>query len=93
MARADGAWRLYAFADAGGDRLRALCAFLADAPASPLRRHTPAGTDPDSVIDLRAIFQQGHRSLRLQDLPPVLLPLHAHADLADFFGRILLPRH
>jgi len=45
------------------------------------------------VIDLRAIFQQGHRSLRLQDLPPVLLPLHAHADLADFFGRILLPRH
>ena len=37
-ARADGAWRLYAFADASGERLRALAAFLAESPNSPVRR-------------------------------------------------------
>ncbi len=143
VARADGAWRLYAFADASGERLRALAGFLAESPDSPLRRHTPAGADPDSVVDLRAIFQQGHRSLELQALPAVLrphkgrfglvdhekvfcpdlktgpdifdlrgidraqgalvvvrpdqyvahvLPLDAHAALADFFARVLLDR-
>ena len=28
-----------------------------------MRRFTPAGADIDSVIDVRAIFQQGHRDL------------------------------
>ena len=57
VARADGAWRLYAFADASGQRLRKLAQFLADSPDSPVRRFTPAGADIDSVIDVRAIFQ------------------------------------
>lgn len=84
VARADGAWRLYAFADADGARLRALCSFLAASPDSPLRRHTPAGADPDSVIDLRGIFQQGHRSLRVQDLPAALLPRKGRFGLIDY---------
>ena len=82
--RADGAWRLYAFADASGQRLRALANFLADSPSSPLRRHTPAGADIDSVIDLRAVFQQGHRQLQVAELPAILLPRKGRFSLIDY---------
>jgi phenol 2-monooxygenase len=83
-ARADGAWRLYAFADASGEHLRALCAFLADAPHSPLRRFTPAGAEIDSVIDVRAVFQQPHRELAVEALPPLLLPRKGRFGLIDY---------
>lgn len=68
--RADGAWRVYAFADATGKRLRELAAFLAESPKSPIRRFNPIEADIDSVIDFRAVFQQGHRDLKVQKLPP-----------------------
>jgi phenol 2-monooxygenase (NADPH) len=83
-ARADGAWRLYAFADASGNKLRELAAFLSDAPNSPIRRFTPAGADSDSVIDLRAVFQQGHRELEVDALPPLLLPRKGRFGLIDY---------
>ena len=83
-ARADGAWRIYAFADATGERLRALAAFLTDAPNSPVRRFTPKGADIDSIIDVRAIFQQGHRDLKLEDMPPILLPRKGCFGLVDY---------
>ena len=83
-ARADGAWRLYAFADASGKRLRELAAFLAESPNSPLRRFTPAAADIDSVIDFRAVFQQPHRELNVQELPPMLLPRKGCFGLIDY---------
>lgn len=83
-ARADAAWRLYAFADAGGERLRALAEFLAASPGSPVRRHTPPGADIDSVIDVRAVFQQGHRTLEPGQLPAMLLPRKGRFGLIDY---------
>lgn len=83
-ARADAAWRLYAFADASGARLRALADFLAESPQSPIRRFTPEGADIDSVIDLRAIFQQGHREIEVDKLPPMLLPRKGRFGLIDY---------
>jgi phenol 2-monooxygenase len=85
-ARADGAWRLYAFADASGQRLRELMAFLAESPASPMRRFTPSGAevDIDSVIDVRAVFQQGHLALRVEELPSILLPRKGCFGLVDY---------
>jgi phenol 2-monooxygenase len=87
-ARADGAWRLYIFADhheptRADSRARELCEFLASG-ASPVRRFTPEGADPDSVIDVRAIFQQGHRDLDLDAMPPVLLPRKGRFGLVDY---------
>ncbi|WP_324277890.1 FAD-dependent monooxygenase [Blastococcus brunescens] len=86
-ARADGAWRLYVFADAADpssevSRARALCEHLAS-EKSPLVRFTPAGADPDSVIDVRAVFQQGHRDLDVGRLPAVLLPRKGSFGLID----------
>jgi phenol 2-monooxygenase (NADPH) len=83
VARADAAWRLYAFADRSGQRLQALADFLASAK-SPITRFTPEGADVDSVIDVRAVFQQGHRDLKVEDLPPVLLPCKGKFGLVDY---------
>lgn len=87
--KADGRWRLYAFAsapdhEAGGAPLRALCDFLATSVESPLRRHTPAGQDIDAVFDLRAILQQGHRDLDIDALPALLLPGKGRYGLRDY---------
>ena len=83
-ARADGAWRIYAFADASAERLRALAEFLAESPNSPVRRFTPKGADIDSVIDVRAVFQQGHRELKVEELPPMLLPRKGRFGIIDY---------
>jgi 3-hydroxybenzoate 4-monooxygenase len=87
--KADGRWRLYAFAgandhvdaDAG---LRALCRFLAHSPESPVLRFTPRGQDIDSVFDLRAIFQQSHRELDIASMPALLLPQKGRYGLRDY---------
>ena len=88
-ARADGRWRLYAFADAAGpgdpaSRLRALCEHLEHSPDSPVRRYTPVGADVDSVLDVRAVFQQHHRDLALADLPSLLVPRKGRYGLVDY---------
>lgn len=83
-AKADGAWRLYAFADASGDRLRALMDRLAHSENSPIRRFTPPGAEIDSVIDVRGIFQQGHRDLKVEELPAMLLPRKGRFSLIDY---------
>jgi phenol 2-monooxygenase len=83
-ARADGAWRIYIFADRSeASRARELCEFLGS-DASPATRFTPSGADPDSVIDIRAIFQQGHRELALEKMPDVLLPRKGKFGLIDY---------
>jgi phenol 2-monooxygenase len=83
-ARADGAWRIYAFGEASGQRLRALAGFLADSEKSPIRRFTPKGADTDTVIDVRAVFQQRHRDLKVEDLPSILLPRKGRFGLIDY---------
>jgi phenol 2-monooxygenase len=87
-ARADGAWRIYIFADEHDptgeeSRARELCEFLAS-DASPIRRFTPASAEPDSVIDVRAVVQQGHHALAIDKMPPVLLPRKGKFGLIDY---------
>ena len=87
--KADGRWRLFLFAGsddrgASSSRVRALCEFLADSPQSPVRQYTPAGADIDSVIDVRAIFQQGHRELAIETMPAFLLPPKGRYGLRDY---------
>ena len=83
-ARADCAWRLYAFADANAERLGGLMTFLEKSDQSPVRRYTPATANIDSVIDVRAVFQQDHRDLKVEDLPPLLLPRKGRFGLIDY---------
>lgn len=86
-ARADGAWRLYLFADrpvpsSADSRARALCDFLGSTE-SPISRLTPPGSDPDAVFDVRAVFQQGHRDLPVETMPAALRPRKGRLGLVD----------
>lgn len=84
VARADGRWRLYVFADASGKALEALCDQLVSSPESVVRLATPAGADVDSVFDLRAVLQTPHREVRLEDLHASLLPRKGRYGLVDY---------
>ena len=83
-ARADGAWRLYAFADASGQKLRALADFYGQSPQSPRQRFTPANADASSVMSLLAVFQQDHTTIAVDALPPALLPRTGTFGLIDY---------
>ena len=86
--KADGRWRLIVLASAEDPTMRhsavaRLCDFLAEAPGSPIRRYT-AAADIDSVIDVRAVFQQDHRLLAIEAMPPFLLPRKGRYGLRDY---------
>ena len=88
-AKADGRWRLYAFAgkeDHGqpGSEIHALCDFLQTAPISPMVTFNREGEDPDSVLDVHAIFQQSHRNLAIEAMPKLLLPRKGKYRLTDY---------
>ena len=88
VARADGRWRLYAFAGEGdlgqpGAPVARLADWLAADPASPVLRHTPAGADIDALLDLRAVFQPTFDAIRYEDLPALLKPAKGRFGLQD----------
>ena len=82
-------WTLFAFAPEGdsgqaGGAIDTLCRFLEDAPDSPLRQHTRAGENIDSIIDLRAVFQQHFRDLEHAAMPALLRPCKGALGLRDY---------
>jgi phenol 2-monooxygenase len=86
---ADARFRLFLFAPAGdsgtaGGAVATLCSWLEHDRASPLRRHTAAGEDVDAVIDTRAVFQQGFRTLDYAAMPTLLRPHVGRYGLCDY---------
>jgi phenol 2-monooxygenase len=89
VAKADGRFRIFVFAGTGdpaasNSPVRALCDFLSASPKSPVRKYTPAGADIDSVIDVRAVFQQAHPELAIEAMPSLLLPPKGRYGLRDY---------
>jgi phenol 2-monooxygenase len=86
--RADGRWRLYAFADAvdpriSGSRFLDLMDFLAS-DDSPVGRFTPKGYDLDGVFDVRGIFQQSHLDVEWAEMHDFLRPHKGKFGLVDY---------
>ncbi|GHB12903.1 FAD-dependent monooxygenase [Modicisalibacter luteus] len=86
--RADGRWRLYAFADmvdprSPGSRFSALMAFLAS-EESPVRRFTPGGADPDAIFDVHGIIQQSHLEIDWTEIHDFLRPHKGPLGLQDY---------
>lgn len=79
-AKADGRWRVYAFADAGGARLREWA--LAVAPL--IARVTPAETDVDAVIDAKVIYQESFEELDVLSAPSLFAPRTGPLGLTDW---------
>ena len=87
VVKADVRFRVFAFAGAGDPvafAIRRLCDFLAGSAASPVRKYTRSGDDIDAVIDVRAVFQQAHRELVIEAMPPMLLPSKGKYGLHDY---------
>lgn len=76
-ARADGRWRVYAFADAAGS---ALAAWASEARAI-VERFTPAGVDLDAVFDVKAIYPG--RWEDVVDVPSLFRPRSGPLGLTD----------
>jgi len=84
--KADGRWRLTAFAPKGdvgqkGGAIAGLCRFLTDGLVS---RFTPKGAEIDAVFDVRAVFQASHRDIAFQNLPDLLRPSKGRFGLTDY---------
>lgn len=81
-ARADGRWRLYAFADADGAKLDRWAAWLSS-EVSPVSRHTPAGADPDAVFDTKVIYPRRFEDVELARVPAIFRPRTGPLGLVD----------
>jgi phenol 2-monooxygenase (NADPH) len=86
-AKADGRWRIYAFADApraGEDSALAAWADWIASPESPVARFTPAGADVDAVFDVKVVYQQGFEDVELAAVPGVFRPRTGPFGLTDW---------
>lgn len=86
-ARADGRWRVYAFADAAtvceASALRDWAEWMAT-PGSPVARFTPSGADTDSLFDVKAVFPGTHDQVDIGQVPPLFLPRSGPFGLIDY---------
>ncbi len=83
---ADMRWRLIAFADRTdqglpGGAIAELCAYLQKDQKTVLCRPHEG---EDAMIDLCAVFQQGHRTLDVSGMPDLLLPRRGRFELIDY---------
>lgn len=82
--RADGRFRVYAFADADRSAFDAWAEWMLTGESSPIRRFTPAGIDIDTVFDVKAVYQQHHHEVALETVPKLFLPTSGPLGLVDY---------
>ena len=82
--RADGRFRIYAFADAGRTALNDWAEWMLTSDESPVRRFTPAGLDIDTVFDVKAVYQQQHHDVAIEAVPKLFLPASGPFGLTDY---------
>ncbi|QKJ20099.1 FAD-dependent monooxygenase [Microbacterium hominis] len=86
-AKADGRWRIYAFADApaaGEPSALSDWAEWMSAPDAPLSRHTPEGADIDAVFDVKVVYQQRFEDVDISRVPELFLPRTGPLGLTDW---------
>lgn len=79
-AKADGRWRVYAFANADGARL----VEWASAVEPIVATYTPADADADAVFDVKAIYQQPFEDIDILSAPALFLPKTGKLGLTDW---------
>lgn len=87
-ARADGRWRLYAFADAAApgesSALTDWADWLASSPESPVVAYMPPGSDSESVFEVKVVYQQPFVDVDITRVPAVFLPRTGPFQLVDY---------
>lgn len=82
--RADGRYRVYAFSDAAGTELNAWAEWMQNDPQSPVNRFTAPGAELDSQFDVKAVFQQQHHDVDLNEVPALFFPQHGPFAVKDY---------
>ncbi len=86
--RADGRWRIYAFADtpAVGEPslLSDWAVWMSSSPESPLLRYTRAEGDIDAVFDVKLVAQQDFEGVPLGRVPALFMPRTGPFGLIDY---------
>lgn len=83
-AKADGRWRIYAFADRSGEGLRDWAERMLDGPGAVVPRFTPEHADLDAVLDVKAVYQQPYDEVDLEAVPRLLMPTVGPFGLIDY---------
>lgn len=84
--RADGRWRVYAFADGGFGSTPALDAWAdwwANAEDSPANAHTPEGLDKNALFDVKVIYQAPYTAVNTPDVPAAFKPIVGPFELVN----------
>lgn len=100
--QADGRWRVYVFPGAqtpgAAGTLQDWAEWWQNDPESPLRVHTPAGDDAESLFDLKVVYKQDYTEVELGDVPAAFKPaggpfalvnlnnVFAQGHGSDFYG-------
>ncbi|MFJ6653105.1 FAD-dependent monooxygenase [Microbacterium sp. NPDC091313] len=84
-ARADGRWRIYAFADAaeGSAVLDGWGEWMLSGE-SPVVRHTPVGADLDAVFDVKVVFPRRYEDVEFAATPAIFRPHSGALGLTDW---------
>ncbi|MDN5804737.1 MAG: FAD-dependent monooxygenase, partial [Microlunatus sp.] len=85
--RADGRWRIYAFADDAATDSTTLAEWahwLAASSDSPVAAYTPPGSDLDSVFDVKVVYPRLHTEVDITSVPPVFFPRSGPFQLIDY---------
>lgn len=82
--RADGRWRVYAFADAGeSPALAAWAEWMVGSPSSPVLAHLREGEELDSILDVKVVYQQRHVDVDGSSVPDLFRPRTGPFGLVD----------
>ncbi|USW47612.1 Putative FAD-binding domain, phenol hydroxylase dimerization domain, Thioredoxin-like superfamily [Septoria linicola] len=84
--KADGRWRIIIFGDKSSPTspsspVAGICDFIEH---HLIPDFTRPGADLDSVIDVRAVFQQSRQTFEITDLPSLLVPLKGKLTIRDY---------
>ncbi|KAB1643652.1 FAD-dependent monooxygenase [Gulosibacter chungangensis] len=82
--RADGRWRLYAFADTDGKEVAELAEWLEHSENSPIARFTPIAADIDAVFDAKVIYQQPYQDVDINTVPRLFRPRVGPFEVTDY---------
>lgn len=87
-AKADGRWRIYAFADrddsGASPVLDAWARWLSESGDSPLQRYVRTGEDVDAVFDVKVVYPQSFEQVEWSAVPEVFRPRTGPLGLMDW---------
>lgn len=82
--RADGRYRIYAFADTDASGMHEWAEWMLSDKNSPVQRFTPVGADVDKFFDIKAVYQQEHHDVDINESSKLFLPLSGPFQLVDY---------